>query len=81
MLLTLIQVEFYAGHKADESPSRFYWQDRWIEVAEIADRWYQGSEDPEWPMADYFKVSDDHSHLYLLKHDRESAEWYMAREW
>lgn len=81
MLLSSIQVECYAGSKADESPRRFFWRDRWLEIAEILDRWHQGHPHPEWPIADYFKVTDDSGGCYLLKHDRESDERFLAREW
>lgn len=81
MELISIRVECYAGHKADESPRRFCFEERWVEVDEIVDRWYQGAGNPEWPIADYFKVTGDGGRQYLLKHDRESGEWFLARQW
>ncbi|MCL5098004.1 MAG: hypothetical protein M1608_10850, partial [Candidatus Omnitrophica bacterium] len=60
---------------------RFFWKDHWIEVNEILDRWYQARPDPEWPLANYFKVAGDDGRQYLLKHDQESNEWFMGREW
>jgi hypothetical protein len=41
MKLTPIQVECYAGHKADETPRRFRLDEQWVEVEEVLDRWYQ----------------------------------------
>ena len=81
MELIPIQVECYAGFKADESPRRFSRGEERIEVEEILDRWYQGAGNPEWPIADYFKVAGDDGHVYLLKHDREADEWFLARQW
>ncbi len=81
MHLMPVQVECYAGCKAGETPRRFCWEDRWIEIEEVLDRWYQGDRDPEWPMADYFKVAAVGGQQYLLKHDRESDEWYLSRRW
>ena len=81
MQLIPIQVECYAGHKADETPRRFLSGDGWIEVVEVLDRWYQGAGDPEWPIADYFKVLGADRREYLLKHDRESDAWYLSRKW
>ncbi len=81
MWLTSIEVECYAGYKADETPRRFRLEDQWLEVSEVLDRWYQGAGNPEWPMADYFKVTASDQHQYLLKHDRESDEWFFARRW
>ena len=81
MQLMPITVECYAGHKADERPSRFCREGQWIEVAEVTDQWYQAAGNPEWPMADYFKVLGDDARNYLLKHDRESDEWFLAHRW
>jgi hypothetical protein len=81
MKLTPIRVECYAGVKADESPRRFFWEERPIEVEEVLDRWYQVESRPEWPRADYFKVRGADGHEYLLKRDLESDEWYLGRQW
>ena len=81
MKLSPIQVECYAGAKADESPRRFVWEERTIEVAEVLDRWYQVESKPEWPRADYFKVRGVDGCEYLLKHDLELDEWYLGRQW
>jgi hypothetical protein len=74
-------VECYAGSKADETPRRFTWEARTIEVAEVLDRWHQIENQPEWPRADYFKVRALDEHAYLLKHDLESDEWFLGRQW
>lgn len=77
--LTPIQVESYAGHKADETPRRFYREGEWLEVTEVADRWQEGGGKPEWPIADYFKVLAEDGCEYLLKHDREADQWFTVR--
>jgi hypothetical protein len=81
MQLVPIQVECYAGHKADETPRRFLWESEWIEVEEVLDRWHQIESQPEWPRADYFKVLGSDQGEYLLKHDLESDAWYLGRRW
>jgi len=81
MKLVPIRAECYAGGKADEAPRRFAWEERTVEVEEILDRWHQVDSRPEWPRADYFKVRGTDGHEYLLKHDLESDEWYLGREW
>jgi len=81
MELIAIKVECYAGAKADEKPRRFTWQGRVIEVSEVVDRWYQVESKPEWPRADYFKLRGTDEHEYLLKHDLESDEWFLGRQW
>ena len=77
---TPVRVECYAGFKADERPRRLQRGDRWIVVREIIDRWYQGDRDPEWPIADYFRVLGDDDRTYLLRHDRESDVWSTVGE-
>ncbi len=81
MKLIPITVECYAGEKADETPRRFVWEERSIEVKEVLDRWHQVESKPEWPRADYFKVRSDDDHEYLLKHDLEADAWYLGRKW
>ena len=81
MTLTPIQVESYAGTKADETPRRFKWEQRLVEVVEVLDRWHQVESKPEWPRANYFKVRGEDDREYLLKHDLESDEWYLGRSW
>jgi hypothetical protein len=81
MRLIPITVECYAGSKADETPRRFVWEERRVEIEEVLDRWYQVESKPEWPRADYFKVRGQDGHEYLLKHDLESDEWYLGRHW
>ncbi len=81
MLLVPIQVECYSGYKADETPRRFCFEGEWVEIVDVVDRWYQGAGDPEWPIADYFKVADGEERFYLIKHDRESDAWYFCPKW
>jgi hypothetical protein len=80
MKLIPIQVECYAGARADETPRRFLLEERCIEVREVLDRWYQVESTPEWPRADYFKVASADERKYLLKHDLESDEWFLGQQ-
>lgn len=81
MQLIPIQVECYAGNKADETPRRFTSEGQTIEVEEVLDRWHQVESKPEWPRADYFKVRAADRREYLLKHDLESDQWFLGRKW
>lgn len=65
-----IRVECYAGHRADESPRRFSFGQRTIEVSEILDRWLD-------PAHSYFKVRGGDGAIYILRHDRTSDLWEM----
>ncbi len=84
MRLTQIEVECYAGAKADPAlagPRRFHLEGQPIEVGEVLDRWYQLESKPEWPRADYFKVRGVNGREYLLKHDLEADEWFLGQQW
>ena len=81
MKLVAIQVECYAGAKADETPRRFTVEGHDVQIAEVLDRWYQVESKPEWPQADYFKVRATNDREYLLKHDLESDEWFLGQQW
>jgi len=81
MKLIPIQVECYAGTKADETPRRFIREEQPVEVEEVLDRWHQVESKPGWPRADYFKVRGADGHEYLLKHDLEADEWLTGRRW
>jgi len=47
MTLAPIQVECYAGAKADETPRRLIGEEVSIAVDEILDRWYRVESKPE----------------------------------
>jgi hypothetical protein len=81
MQLREIQVESYAGSRADETPRRFRLANSWTDVVEVIDRWHQVESLPEWPRADYFKVIDRQGRLHLLKHDLEDNRWYLGKQW
>lgn len=81
MKLIPIQVECYAGTKADETPRRFIREEQSVKVEEVLDRWHQAESKPEWPRADYFKVRGADGQEYLLKHDLEADEWFLGRRW
>ena len=80
MQLVVIQVECYAGQRADETPRRFLWEGEWVEVEEVVDRWHQIESKPEWPRSDYFKVRGPDQSESLLRHDLEADAWFLARK-
>jgi hypothetical protein len=59
-----VEVECYAGRKADERPVRFRLDGHEYRVEEMVDQWY----DPEM---EFFKVRADDGNLYILS--RESS--------
>ncbi|HEV2349705.1 MAG TPA: hypothetical protein VG028_07665 [Terriglobia bacterium] len=68
-----LQVECYAGFKADERPLRFSIAGRKTQayqVIEIADQWYgEGYQ--------CFKVRADDGNVYILRHSRTDDGWTL----
>lgn len=76
-----IQVKCYAAHKADESPRRFVCEGQEIEIEDVLDRWLAAGKDRKQAKADYFKVTAEDGHHYLLKHDLDSDRWWLENRW
>ena len=65
-----LQVQCYAGSKADERPVRFRLKDRDFIVEEVLDQWYG-------PGDAFFKVRADDGNLYILRHNPPTDEWSL----
>jgi hypothetical protein len=63
-----VEVQCYAGRKADERPVRSWIVDRDHLVEEIVEEWYG-------PDASFYKVRADHHGLYLLRHEMSAELW------
>jgi hypothetical protein len=68
--MSSIQVQCYAGHRADQRPIRFTIRGREFEVASVDDQWYD-------PNAIYFRVRADDGNLYVLRHDEIQDVWTL----
>lgn len=65
-----IQVECYAGYRADQRPLRFTLGGRVYQVEEVDDQWYS-------PSAMYFRVRTDDGNIYVLRHDEVHDTWTL----
>jgi hypothetical protein len=65
-----VRVECYAGHRADQRPTRFSILGRFFEVLEVEDQWYS-------PEAIYFRVLADDGNRYVLRHDETQDVWTL----
>ena len=68
----VVQVECYAGHRADAEPLAFYLGERKVTVSEILERWLD-------PKHRYFKLRGDDDGIYLLRHDPAADRWELTR--
>lgn len=66
-----IRVDCYSGYRGEETPRRFWLEERLIEVKEVVDRWL----DPEHR---YFKVLGDDNSTYILRHDSTAFVWELT---
>ena len=66
----IVQVQCYAGRKADERPVRFRIGDLDCMVEEIVEQWY-GPDDS------FYKVRADDGNMYLLRHHISTGTWSM----
>jgi hypothetical protein len=66
-----IEVECYAGSKADERPLRIFLGDQKYELEEVLDQGYG-------PEHTFFKVRAEDGHLYILRHTTPPQdEWEL----
>ncbi len=72
-----IKVESYSGYKADEYPKLFYLEGNKYEISEITDRWYQGDLNPEYPVADYFKIMTPAGDQVIIRHELQQDAWFL----
>jgi hypothetical protein len=57
-----LQVECYAGYKADQRPVRFTVGTRSLNVVSVDEQWYS-------PATMYFRIQADDGNIYILRHD------------
>ena len=68
---TSLQVECYAGYRADEEPQRFSIGEREVCVEAVLDRWLS-------PEHRYFKLRGNDDGIYILRHDLKTDRWEMT---
>jgi hypothetical protein len=66
-----IRVVCYCGYRGEETPRRFYFDKRPIEVAEVLDRWLA-------PDHRYFKVRCPAGDRYILRHNTRADIWELT---
>lgn len=68
--MTKVEVESYAGYKANERPMRLRLGERTLEIIEVEDRWYS-------PGETYFRVRVEGGDRYVLKHAEAQDVWTL----
>ena len=70
--LKVIDVNCYAGYKANERPIALIVRERKIEVKEILDRWYGVNHS-------YFKVLGNDQKAYLIRYNHDEDLWTLEK--
>lgn len=65
-----LQVECYAGYRAEQRPNRFTLRGTTFEITDVEDQWYE-------PSATYFRVRAGDGNLYILRHDELKDIWTL----
>jgi hypothetical protein len=65
-----VRVECYAGYRGEETPRRIRLANRWLEIAEIVDRWLA-------PDHRYFRVRAEDGDILVLRHETASQRWEL----
>ena len=66
-----VRVDCYAGHRGEQTPRRFSFNGRIVEVVEVLDSWLA-------PDHRYFKVRGDDSATYILRNDVITVRWELT---
>lgn len=66
-----IEVQCYAGYRAEETPRRIWFQSRKIEVKKVLDQWL----DPDHR---YFKLLGNDEGIYIIRHDMQTQVWELT---
>jgi hypothetical protein len=67
---TTVRVECYAGYRGEETPRRFYYGNRRVDVLNVVDRWLA-------PDHRYFKLQTLDG-TFILRHDTGHDNWDCA---
>ena len=67
------QVACYSGGEYAERPQALLWQGRWLEIAEIEDRWLT-------PAGKGFRVRTEDSQVFELFYDMATYAWSIAQK-
>ncbi len=65
-----IEVESYAGYKADERPLRFRAGEHWLRVVEILEQWYT-------PGSSWFRLRASDGAVYVLRRANDEDGWAL----
>jgi hypothetical protein len=80
MKLIPIEVRTYSATKSEELPKSFVLGNDALDILEITDRWYQGDNNADYPVSDYYKVRASDSVEYLLKHEMKNDRWFICNK-
>ena len=66
-----VGIDFYAGHRGEQTPRTLILGNRRTAVAEVVDAWLA-------PDYRYFKLRGEDGNTYLVRHDERSNTWELT---
>jgi hypothetical protein len=66
----LLDVECYAGGRADETPRRLVFTDRTVGVRDILGRWRE-------PRGEHFRLRGTDDTIYVIEHNDYTGLWLL----
>jgi len=70
-----VEVECYSGHRVNERPVAFMFENRRWEIVDVTDRWLEGGVQPGRPALDYFRVKTSEGRVFLLRYNSLFDAW------
>ena len=67
----IINVDCYAGYRAEETPRRIKFEAHDVEVKKVIDRWLS-------PDHRYFKLLGEDDAIYIVRHDSQRWVWELV---
>ena len=67
----IVNVDCYAGYRAEETPRRIKFEAHDVEVKKVIDRWLS-------PDHRYFKLLGEDDAIYIVRHDSQRWVWELV---
>ncbi len=73
---TVETCDFYCGQ---QEPRRFLYEDRWLDIAKVEDRWYEGYMQAARVPQRYFKIRTAEGECYMLRYNELFCRWSVRK--
>jgi hypothetical protein len=78
MKLEVIRVETRDHYQGAQEPMAFWWHDRRYDIAQVLDRWYEGSVDSTRMPLRYYKVMTGDGRVFIIRYHDLFTTWSLV---